>query len=300
MGNVGQVECSCFPSYGPALEAYARNEVEVVGLLNADPATVAQARLVHGDELVFFPRAITFYVMFRADTSPFDDVRVRRAFVHAVDRDAMAREAFSDPRMPATGGFVPPGLAGHSPGIGLVYDVERARRLLAESGYPEGRGFPSLDWIHFQSSDGERIVSFLRDAWHHNLGVEVNTKALAWQSLLERMSSDPAQLVMVGWGADYPDPDCMLRVTFHSRTGVSAPGWQNARFDALVEEAARTADHARRMALYQEADRILVAEDAAVMPISYGRGRVLVKPWVSLPHTVSVQMPIDQFRIEGR
>jgi ABC-type oligopeptide transport system substrate-binding subunit len=92
----------------------------------------------------------------------------------------------------------------------------------------------------------------------------------------------------------------MLRVTFHSRTGVATQGWQNARFDALVEEAARTTDHARRMQLYQEADQILVAEEAVVMPLSYGRGRVLAKPWIALPRTLSVQMPLEQFRIEGR
>jgi ABC-type oligopeptide transport system substrate-binding subunit/DNA-binding SARP family transcriptional activator len=299
-GNVERVECFCPPSYERALEVYAKGEVEVVSLLNADPATVARARVVHGDELVFFPRAITFYLMFRADRSPFDDVRVRRAFIQAVDRDALAREAFSGLRLPATGGFVPPGMAGHSPGIGLAYDVEQARQLVAEAGYPDGRGLPALDWIHMQGSEGERVVSFIRSAWRENLGIDVVVEALAWQALLERMSSEPAHLIMVGWGADYPDPDCMLRVTFHSKTGVSAPGWQNDRFDALVEEAARTTDHTRRMALYQEADRILVAEEAAVMPISYGRGRILVKPWVSLPRTLSVQMSLDQFRIEGR
>ena len=117
---------------------------------------------------------------------------------------------------------------------------------------------------------------------------------------MDRMSRQTAHLTMLGWGADYPDPDFMLRVTFHSRMGVAKQGWQNARFDALVEEAARTADHARRMALYQEADRLLVADEAAVMPLSYGSGRVLAKPWVKLPRTLSVQMPLEQFRVERR
>jgi oligopeptide transport system substrate-binding protein len=103
---------------------------------------------------------------------------------------------------------------------------------------------------------------------------------------------------MVGWSADYPDPDCMLRVTFHSSMGISTAGWRSDRFDALVEEAARVAEPARRMALYREADRILVAEEAAVMPLSYGRGRLLARPWVKLPRTLSVQMPLNSIVVE--
>jgi ABC-type oligopeptide transport system substrate-binding subunit len=299
-GNVERVECTCYPGYGPALEAYAKDEVDAVSLLGADPATVARAKATHGQEAIFFPRPVTLYLAFRADRPPFDDVRVRRAFVHAVDRRAMARAAFSDMRLPATGGFVPPGMAGHSPDIGLAYDVERARQLMAAAGYPEGHGFPPVTWLHAESLDGERTVPFLRNAWYQNLGLEVISEGLPWEAFLERMSSQTAHLTMIGWGADYPDPDFMLRVTFHSRMGFASQGWRNARFDALVEEAARTADHVRRMALYQEADQLLVAEEAAVMPLSYGSGRVLVKPWVSLPHTLSVQMPLGQFRVERR
>ncbi|MCL7455081.1 MAG: ABC transporter substrate-binding protein, partial [Anaerolineae bacterium] len=299
-GNVDRIECSCFGRYETALDAYAEDRVEAVSLINADPATVARVRVAHGEEVHFFPRSITLYLSFHADRPPFDDVRVRQAFVHAVDRDALAREAFSGLRLPATGGFVPPGMAGHSPGIGLAYDAERASRLLAEAGYPNGAGFPTVTWLHSESSRGDRTVPFLTDAWRRNLRLDLAAEALDWREFLQRQSSDPAHLTMVGWGADYPDPDSMLRVTFHSRTGVATQGWQNDRFDALVEEAARIADHARRMQLYQEADQILVAEEAVVMPLSYGRGRVLAKPWIALPRTLSVQMPLEQFRIEGR
>ncbi len=73
---------------------------------------------------------------------PFDDVRVRQAFAHALDRPALAQAVLHGLVSPATGGLVPPGLPGHAAGIGLVYDPERARRLLAEAGYLDGRGFP--------------------------------------------------------------------------------------------------------------------------------------------------------------
>jgi ABC-type oligopeptide transport system substrate-binding subunit/DNA-binding SARP family transcriptional activator len=297
-GNVERVECSCRASYERALAAYAREEIDVVSLLNADPGTVARARAAYGDELIFFPRLVTFYLLFRADRPPFDDARVRRALAHALDREALARYAFQDQRLPATGGFVPPGMAGHSPGIGLAYDPERARCLLAAAGYPHGQGFPHVTWIHAQRSEDERIVSFLRASWREHLALDLPAASAAWETFLDRVEHDPADVTLIGWGADYPDPDFMLRVPFHSQTGATAAGWKNDRFDELVETAASTTDHARRMALYQEADRILVAEEAAVVPLSYGRGRMLARPWVSLPPTLSVRMPLQNVVVQ--
>jgi oligopeptide transport system substrate-binding protein len=113
--------------------------------------------------------------------------------------------------------------------------------------------------------------------------LELQAQALEVGAYFERLSHDPPHLSLTGWSADYPDPDSVLRVPFHSKGGVNIPRWQNARFDALVEEAARVTDQAKRIALFQEADRILVCEEAAVMPLCYAQGRILVKPWVTMP-----------------
>jgi len=107
---------------------------------------------------------------------------------------------------------------------------------------------------------------------------------------VERLGQEPANLTLLGWSAGYPDPDDWLRGVFHSTEGRNDPRWHNARFDALVEEAARVADQASRMELYKEADRILVADEAVIMPLSYGRGRILAKPWVTLPQVPCVPM----------
>jgi ABC-type oligopeptide transport system substrate-binding subunit len=105
---------------------------------------------------------------------------------------------------------------------------------------------------------------------------------------------------LLAWSADYPDPDNWLRVNFHSTQGMNRPRWDNARFDALVEEAARVTDQARRMELYQEADRILVAEEAVIMPLSYGRGRMLAKPWVTLPRLAPVPLRLKDVVVDRK
>jgi ABC-type oligopeptide transport system substrate-binding subunit/Tfp pilus assembly protein PilF len=286
-GNVERVECTVFAGYGPALEAYAGDRVDAVSMLMADPATIAQARATYGRELVSIPSPITFYLIFRTDSPPFDDLRTRRAFVHAVDRETLVRQAFTDQRLPALGGFVPPGMPGHSPRIGLRYDPEQARRLLAQAGYPEGAGFPTITWLIPGGPGGERLISCLRSAWRQHLGLDLDTQSLYWEEFQERMHRDPPHLALTGWSAGFPDPHCMLHTVFHTTEGTNRAWWYHPRFDALLEEAARVTDQARRLELYGEADRILVAEEAVIMPLTYGLGRLLVKPWVSFPPSPS-------------
>jgi len=280
-GNVHRVECPLFTDYDPMLKAYAVDDLDVVSLINSDPGTVARARAAHGDELRFSPQLSTVYLAFLVDREPFDDVRVRQAFVHAVDRERLVRETWGEQYRPATGGFVPPGMPGHSGGLGLDYDPEAARQLLVDAGYPDGRGFPGVNWIYYGGSEPDPMVLFVQEAWLKALGVHVDALGVGVEALLE--PRPPTGLVTSGWRADYPDPDHMLRATFHSTEGLNLPDWHNPAFDDLVEEAAEVTDQPRRMALYREADRILVAEETVVMPLGYARGRILAKPWVSVP-----------------
>jgi len=300
-GNAERVECPVFTDFGPVLEAYAADALDAISMITADPGTIARARAAHGRELVFTPQPSTYHLVFRADRPPFDDVRVRRAFAHAVDREALDREAWQGQYLLGTGGFVPPGMPAHSPGIGLAYDPERARSLLAQAGYPEGQGFPKVSWVHVGGSAGEPPeVPFLRKAWREKLGLSLEAQNLEWGPFMERLYRDPAHLTLKGWLADYPDPDCFLRVLFHSTEGNNDLRWHNARFDALVGEAARVADQTRRMELYREADRILVAEETVIMPLGYAQGRILMKPWVTMPRVPPVLMRLKHVVLQRK
>jgi ABC-type oligopeptide transport system substrate-binding subunit len=125
----------------------------------------------------------------------------------------------------------------------------------------------------------------LQSLWNQALGVQVNARSLPWGEFMDRQDHDPAPITISGWSADYPDPDSMLRVLFHSREGLNPIRWSHAEFDGLTEQAARITDRKRRIELYQQADRILVTDQAAIMPLSYAQGRQLVKPYVELPRT---------------
>ncbi|HEX9596705.1 MAG TPA: ABC transporter substrate-binding protein, partial [Anaerolineales bacterium] len=155
------------------------------------------------------------------------------------------------------------------------------------------KGFPEVNWLHV--SGGESVIRFLRNAWQKNLGLDLQPQSLDWETFLQRLSQNPPDLWLTGWAADFPDPDCMLRPTFHSEHGMYSNSirWRNILFDAPVEQAGRISDHRQRIRLYQQADWILVAEDAVVMPLTYGERRMLVKPWLALPAALSIQMPLN-------
>jgi ABC-type transport system substrate-binding protein len=168
-------------------------------------------------------------------------------------------------------------MPGHSAGIGLPYDPEGARQLLAAAGYRKGggRGFPVVESLTVPGPVGHQIREYLQAQWRENLGLEIPWQTMEWATYLDRVRREPPHMIGIGWVCDYPDPDSYLRVALRLHTK-----WRNETYDELVEEARRVTDQEERMKLYQKADRILV-EEAPIMLVAYGRGHLLVKPWMS-------------------
>jgi oligopeptide transport system substrate-binding protein len=256
------------------LEMYKADNLDVLDLQHLPLPGRDHARQQHARDYVTAPHLATYYVGFNVSRSPFDDHRVRRAFGFATDRETLADVVLRGYVAPGTGGFIPPGMPGHSARIGLSYDPEGARKLLAEAGYPKGRGFPLVDWLLARGS--EPVAEYLQAQWRENLRVEIRRETLEYAALLNELDRDPPPMFHTGWIADYPDPDNFLRaslVRLQTR-------WRNEAYDRLVEEARQVMEQEERMKLYRQADRILV-EEAAIMPLNYGRLHLLVKPWLT-------------------
>jgi ABC-type transport system substrate-binding protein len=174
---------------------------------------------------------------------------------------------------PATGGFVPPGMPGHSAGIALPHNPDRARQLLAEAGYPGGRGFPTVRALIFRG----HVPEYLRVQWRENLGVEITWQvAMDWATFREQLDREQPHIFGLGQHSGYADPDFLLRACFARRW----TRWRNEAYERLVDQARRIVDQRERMKLYHTADSLLVQE-AAIMPLGYTRLHLLVKPWVS-------------------
>jgi ABC-type oligopeptide transport system substrate-binding subunit/DNA-binding SARP family transcriptional activator len=277
-GNMQRVELSFLDDWSAVLERYETDGLDILEPSDPRSAEIDRARQRHPGDYVTAPRLMTRYVGFNVSRPPFDDRRVRRALALATDRERLADVVLRGYHAPATGGFIPPGMPGHSPGIGLPYDPEGARGLLAEAGYPEGRGFPPVSWLLARRY--EPTAECLQAEWQESLGIEIRWELVTWATYIDvldkRRNEEVPSLFVIGWVADYPDPDNFLRVW----TGRRRTRWRNEAYDRLVERARRVVDHSERMKLYQQADRILV-EEAVVVPLAYSRRHVLVKPWVS-------------------
>jgi oligopeptide transport system substrate-binding protein len=251
------------------LEMYESDSVDIVSL----DESIYPARHPHVEEYISEPWPATFYVRFNTSRPPFDDPRVRRAFVMAVDREKLADEVLEGYLYPATGGFVPPGMPGHSPGIGLPYDPDHARQLLEQAGYPEGRGFPSLELVYGRF---HTVLEFLKAQWLNNLNVDVTIGIKEWAKVNKGQHS--RNIFYSGWTTEYPDPEYFLGVWVR----IQLPHWRNENYDRLLKEARRTSNQGDRIPLYQAMDRILI-EEVAIMPPTSLRNHLLVKPWVKIP-----------------
>jgi len=118
-------------------------------------------------------------------------------------------------------------------------------------------------------------VEHLQSQWRQHLAVEMSWQQVDSATFWQRIETDQPPLVVGGWAADYPDPDCFLQVGLY----WNRYGWQHAGFEELVESARQTMDQGERLHLLQQADKIMV-EEAPIVPLTYARGHTLVKPWV--------------------
>jgi ABC-type oligopeptide transport system substrate-binding subunit/class 3 adenylate cyclase len=274
-GNLESVElllCDIGPDTSlKMLEKYKGDRLDVVDIATSD---VIHVRQRYAGEYRKVPRLITVYLQFDVSRPPFDDIRMRRAFIFATDRVALVKAARPD-CFPATGGFVPPGMPGHMPGIGLPYDPYQARQLLVEAGYPGGKGFPIVECLTVP--DRVDVGENLQAQWSQNLGVNIKWEMMERRAFLDRLGKHAPHLFVLGWRADYPDPDDFLRALIGD---TQRQAWRNKDYNNLVRQAQRSLDQRDRMELYGEAERIL-AEEAPIVPIFHNSTRLLVKPWVT-------------------
>jgi ABC-type oligopeptide transport system substrate-binding subunit/tetratricopeptide (TPR) repeat protein len=269
-GNVQRVELPWEEDDSIMWELYDAGDLDIVASL--PPEWIDSARRRCPGDIISGPALYTWYVGFNISQPPFDDPRVRQAFVLATDRETLTAVVKRGYEFPATGGFIPPGMPGHSAGIGLPYNPGRARQLLYEAGYPGGDDFPIVDLLAEGDFDERQ---YLETQWREILGVEITWRTMEYERFIEKLDREPPSMFLTGCDPYYPDPDSVLRIKFPKRW----TRWQNEVYNRLVEEARRITDQVARLELYQQADQILV-EEAAIVPLTYGRWYLLVKPWV--------------------
>lgn len=212
----------------------------------------------------FQPYLRGYHYSFNVNKKPFNDVRVRKAFAHAIDRAEIVK-VLRDDRIPATS-WIPKGLLGYNAGIGIQFDVEKAKKLLAEAGFPDGKGFPKFKLAFDTREDNKIVAENILAQWKKNLNVAPEVQSMEWKVYLDAMKTDAPEVFRFGWGADYPDANNFMDM-FFGKSGNNHTKWASTKYESLVKKAAAEQDPAKRQGLYDQAQKIMLEEDVAVVPL---------------------------------
>jgi ABC-type transport system substrate-binding protein len=266
------------------LTAYENDEFDRIGIDGPDFLRAKEDPVLSG-ELVTFPNFGTYYTIFQTTKPPFDNVKLRQAIAHAIDREAICGVVMSGTATPAYG-MLPKGFPGYQ--VDRIrphqaFDPALARRLLAEAGYPDGRGLPRLElWVRGSPPTPleQQAVVAIQQMMKDHLGLVVDLRNMTTNVFNDYMVRHDIPWGFLWFNMDYPDPSDMIAVPWRSQpAGAGRQDWKNEAFDRLVDAAAQEFDEARRVAMYQEAEEILAREAAGVFLFNLVNAG-LNKPWV--------------------
>ena len=262
------------------LSGFRSGELDFV----ADVPKDEVAGLLSGGELDMVDYVSTYYLCFQTQEAPFDDPLVRKAFALAIDRSFLVEQVTRSGEA-AAGGLVPAGVY-DAAGVtgddfrtvgGDYYDLsgeaytancEEARRLLAEAGYPNGEGFPVVDYLYNTSDVHRAVAEALQDMWQQQLGVTVSLNDQTWSEFLQTRKAGDFSIARGNWRADYNDPISFLDMWITDDGGNDGQ-YANPDYDALIQQAEAATDPVERMELLHQAEDLIIGEDFALCPLYF-------------------------------
>lgn len=273
-----------FPVENPDVEErnYRAGQLHATFSLPVDKIAAWRERAAA--QLRLDPILQTFFLRFNTRQPPLDNPAVRRALSLAIDRDILARTVLQGSRQPAHS-ITPPGTGGYVPRTNVNTDLATARQLLADAGYPGGRGLPAFEIQTRNDALNPRLAEALQAMWQRELGVRTTIAPTEQKIWIQNQKTLSYAVTLAAWTADFPDPVTFLGL-FTGDSAYNWTGWHSAEFDTLLARAAGTLDQAQRYELFQQAEKLLL-ESAPVAPVNFGAQTYLLHPavrgWVPAP-----------------
>jgi oligopeptide transport system substrate-binding protein len=255
--------------------AFRAGQLHVTGTVPIDRIKYYQTckpELLHLD-----PYLGCYYYLFNVNHPPLDNPKVRRALSLAIDRDQIVKHVTKGNEEPAYN-FTPPDTGGYTAQAKISGKLETARKLLAEAGYPGGKGFPTLTLLYNTSESHARIAEVIQQMWITGLGIKIELVNMEWKVYLAQTQAGNYDIARATWIGDYMDPNTFLDI-WVSNGGNNRSGWSNSEYDEQIKAAALTADNSKRFEHFQQAERILMQE-SPIMPIYFYRSKSLITPSV--------------------
>jgi oligopeptide transport system substrate-binding protein len=254
-----------------ALNLYLHGQADIVWDKELIPSELMDV-LLRRKDFHSFNYLGTYFVRFNVTRKPFDDPRVRKALAMAVDKNRIVKKITRGGELTTTH-FVPDGTANYTSPEGLEYNPDAARKLLAEAGYPGGKGFPRVEYLFNAAAGGggkihENIAVELQQMWHDELGIQMELRQIETQVFWGTQARLDYDVSRSSWIGDYNDANTFLGM-FTSGDGNNNTGWKNARYDALIKAANNETDLQKREKLFQQAETILVHDEAPILPLYF-------------------------------
>lgn len=257
--------------------AYQTGELTILSA----PSSLAE-RYQGKPDLHFVENPQTNYIMMNPNIAPFDNPKVRKAFALAVKRADIAAVVgiSASPSTTLVGKFYKSKVDGtpwgELQGNLLKEDLEEAKKLLAEAGYPNGQGLPEITYTYPSMAYEGDVAQVLQQQWKE-LGVTVNLQALENEVYVAQRREKKDQLIRMQWYADYNDPTSWLMM-YTSGNSINDIGWSNAEYDKLIFESDLETDPAKRQAELLKAEKIAVSDDTVICPLFTNNQSLLYPP----------------------
>jgi oligopeptide transport system substrate-binding protein len=273
--KIDGVEFLIVPTGDTALSQYDAGELDMVSL----PENAYRRALGNPDyksQLIQVPKAQVRYMGMNQNLyAPFKDKRVREAISLSLDRDAMVKGLYNGAAYPLNGQTVP-GIPGYNPDRpALKYDPARAKALLAQAGFPDGKGMPPIE-IQCTAPFKDEITYYANQLGKV-LGMQVAPKVVERATFIKAMNAGEVPFFPWGWTADYPDAMTFLGEMWYSKSPFNRARWSNPAYDKVIEQAQTEPDDQKRFTLYRQAEQILM-DDWATAPLPATVAIALRKP----------------------
>lgn len=261
------------------LAAYENKELDAgVAIPPADADRILKDPVL-SKEVYVYDSSGTYFLSVNNKKPPFTDKRVKQALSLVIDRQKVIdlAKVIAKPAPIIT----PPGIDGHKPELSKYgkVDVALAKKLLAEAGFPDGKGMREIVYTYNTAAVHKIIAEYLQATWKETLGINVKLENMEWAVFLKWRTEADYDIYRGGWLSDYEDPNNWYNILWDSAQDYFNVKWKHDEYDKIVRAARGEQDPKKRKEMYEQAEAIL-AEEMPVIPIYYYGGRELVRPYV--------------------